>query len=260
MKRFANIRLFLLDMDGTVYLDDELIPGAKEFINKLLEKGISYVFLTNNSSVNKDNYLVKLAKLGIPCGDENIFSSGMATGIFLSKYRKGKRVYLVGTKALEAELESYGVQLVENDPEIVLVGFDRELTYGKLEKACFFLDQGAEFLATNADFLYPLKHGRFIPDCASICWMLTQATGKKPFFIGKPNRYMIDLLREKYGLSSDEVAIIGDRLYTDIASGKNAEIASILVLSGETKEEDLEASPTKPDFVFPSIKEIIEEI
>lgn len=260
MHKLKNIELFLLDMDGTTYLENKLIPGAKNFINRLIEKKKNYVFLTNNSSVNKDNYLEKLKKLGIPCTDENIFSSGMAAGLFLKTQRSKQKVYLVGTKALEEELLKYGVELVEEGAEIVLVGFDRELTYQKLEKACYFLDNGAEFLATNADYLYPLRMGRFIPDCASICFMLTKATGKEPLFIGKPNRYMVDLLREKHQLSKSQVAIIGDRLYTDIACGLNAGIISILVLSGETKASALDIAAEKPNFVFPSIKEIIEYI
>ncbi len=258
MKRLKDVQLFLLDMDGTIYLENELIPGATEFISRLIKQNKKYVFLTNNSSVNKNDYLEKLKILQIPCTEENIFSSGMATGIFLSKLRKGKKVYLVGTKALHIELMNYGIELVEDNPDIVLVGFDRELNYTKLEKACYFLDHGAEFIATNADFLYPIKEGRFLPDCASICFMLTKATGKEPYFIGKPNRYMIDLLKEKYNLKADKIAIIGDRLYTDIASGINAKIISICVLSGETGVGDLEETPFKPDLVFPSVKEIIQ--
>lgn len=260
MKKLKDVELFLLDMDGTIYIENELIPGAKDFISTLLKKNKKYVFLTNNSSVNKDDYIKKLNRLGIPCTEDNIFSSGMATGIFLSTERPHRKIYLVGTKALEVELHNYNVELVNDGAEIVLVGFDRELTYQKLEKACFFLDHGAEFLATNADFLYPIKDGRFLPDCASICTLLTKATGKDPFFIGKPNRYMIDLLRKKFGLSQKQVAMIGDRLYTDVASGINAEIVSVLVLSGETKIDDLAASAHQPDFIFPSVKEIISEI
>ncbi|HHX80380.1 MAG TPA: HAD-IIA family hydrolase [Acholeplasmataceae bacterium] len=260
MQELKNIVLFLMDMDGTLYLENELIPGARDFIYRLIEKKKNYVFITNNSSVNKNNYFEKLKRLDIPCKEKNLFSSGMATGTFLKTQRKGRKVYLVGTKALEEELLKYGVELVEEGAEIVLVGYDRELTYKKLEKACYFLDEGAEFLATNADYLFPLKRGRFLPDCASICMMLTKATGKHPVFIGKPNRYMVDLLREKHGLSKHQVAIIGDRLYTDVACGKNAGITSILVLSGETKVNDLKAATEKPDYVFPSLKEIIEYI
>ncbi|NLD27032.1 MAG: HAD-IIA family hydrolase [Acholeplasmataceae bacterium] len=256
MKNLKNIELYLLDMDGTIYLENELIPGAAEFIAKLIDQKKNYVFLTNNSSVNKQNYLDKLQGLNIPCTEKNLFSSGMATGIFLKTQRPKSKVYLVGTKHLRSELLGYGVELTEDKPDIVLVGFDRELTYEKVELACRFLDQGAEFLATNADFLYPLKGNRFIPDCASICQMLTNATGKKPFFIGKPNPYMIDLLAEEFHLSKDRIAIIGDRLYTDIASGINAGIVTICVLSGESSQSDVDSSPFHPDYVFSSVAQL----
>ncbi|MGD9605352.1 MAG: HAD-IIA family hydrolase [Bacilli bacterium] len=255
-----QISLFLLDMDGTFYFEDSLIDGAKEFINKLIKQNKAYVFLTNNSSVNKNNYLDKMKRLDIPCDEGNIFSSGMATGIFLKENRPNKSVYVVGTKALKEELENYGVQVVDNRPDIVLVGFDRELCYEKLEKACGFIDDGAEFIATNADVLYPIKNHRYIPDCASICTMITNATKKQPLFIGKPNRYMVDMMAKTHQVTNSQIAMVGDRLYTDIAAGKNAEAVTVLVLTGETTKEMLEESTIKPDYVFSSIKTLGDEL
>jgi NagD protein len=255
---FKAMELFLLDMDGTIYIENELIDGAAKFLNKISANGKQYVFLSNNSSISEDDYLRKLTNMGIPCKPENIFSSGMAAGFFLARNRKGKKVYLAGTKALAAELAGYGVEMTEEDPDIVLVGFDRELCYAKLEKTCMFLNNGAEFIATNPDLVYPIKDGRYIPDCGSICHMLTVATGKEPLYIGKPNRYMIDLLIEKVGTTPEKTVLIGDRLYTDIAAGINAGIATVLVLSGETNLQMLEKSSHQPDMVVNSVKDLIE--
>jgi HAD superfamily hydrolase (TIGR01457 family) len=256
MENLKNVQLFLLDMDGTIYLEDELIDGATEFINNLIKYKKDYVFLTNNSSVNKNNYITKLGLLKIPCTEENIFSSGMATGMFLKTKRQNKKIYLVGTESLREELLNYGVEISEDNPDIVVLGFDRELTYQKIEKACYFLDQGAEFIATNADLLYPMKGKRYIPDCGSMAQMFINATSKKPYVIGKPNSYMIELLAKKHCVSKEQIAIIGDRLYTDIASGINAGIVTISVLTGETHRKMFETSPYQPDYILDSIADL----
>lgn len=260
MTAIQNISLFLLDMDGTIYFEDRLIPGALEFITKLDTLGKRYIFLTNNSSVSKEIYLEKLKRMGIPCHDETVFSSGMAMGMYLSQSHPGKTIYLVGTKALEKEIASYGVKITECDPDIVVVGYDRELNYQKLEKACAFLDSGAKFYATNPDLLYPIKNSRYLPDCGSICHMLTVATKKAPIYIGKPNRYMVDILLQRYDIGLNQTAIVGDRLYTDIATGINSGILSICVLSGETTKEMLQDSDIKPDFVTDSVRDLISQI
>ena len=181
----------------------------------------------------------------------------IGSGRFFCLEKEGEKGLSCRDRALAAG-KQYDIVTTVNDPDIVLVGFDRELTYQKLEKACMFLDNGAEFIATNPDLLYPVKNGRYIPDCGSICQMLTVATGKKPFYIGKPNRYIIDLLIEKTGTSPEKTVLIGDRLYTDIAAGINAGIASVLVLSGETDMQMLSESPHKPDMVARSVKDLIE--
>lgn len=251
-----DIKLFLLDMDGTIYLEYKLFDGVLEFLDLLTSKNIKYIFVTNNSSKSQEDYLEMLKGLNIKVTDENIFSSSMATGMYLREYYKDKRVYLVGTKAMENELLQYGVNLVEENAEVVVVGFDRELTYKKLEKACYFLDHGATFIAANADWVYPIAGKRYIPDCGSICQMITIATGKKPIFIGKPSPEMINILAKKYDIAKENIAMVGDRMYTDIASGVNANVKTILVLSGESTMKTVEESDFKPDLILDSITDI----
>ena len=255
-----NIKLFLLDMDGTIYLDNELIDGALNFLSKIKENNKQYIFLTNNSSKSKFDYLNKLNNLFIEANINNIFTSGMAMGIYLNKNFPNKSIYLVGTKALKKELLEYNIKFNSKNPDIVVVGFDRELNYKKLEKACEFIDNGAIFLATNIDYVCPIKDKRYIPDCGSICNMITNATKKEATFIGKPKPDMINLLKEKYNLQDDEIVMIGDRVYTDITCGYNANVKTVCVLSGESTEETINNSNIKPDIVVNSVKDLIDLI
>jgi len=262
MNNLKDIELFLLDMDGTINIEDSLIDGAADFFSYLNETNRRYVFLTNNSSNSAKNYVTKIQNLGIKCGPENVFTSGMAMGIFLQTERANIPIYLVGTKALKEELLSYRVVIAEDykEAKIVVVGFDKELTYQKLEHACELLDNGAEFLATNVDLVCPIENRRFIPDCGSICMLIETATGKKPRFVGKPERSMVDILLTKFGCPPGRTAIIGDRLYTDIMTGVNAGITSVCVLTGETTLEMIQNSEIKPTYVFDSIKDVYEQI
>ena len=260
IKILKNIELFLLDMDGTIYLDDNVFEGTYQFLEKIKNEGKKYIFLTNNSSKDKIEYIKKLKSLKIDANEENIFTSGMAMGMLLEKEYKNKKVYLVGTKALERELKSYNVNIVRDEPDIVVVGFDRELTYEKLEKACYFIDHGALFLATNIDYVCPIKNKEYIPDCGSICNMITNATKKAPKFIGKPEPDMINIIASKYNIKKDKIVMIGDRIYTDIASGYNANVNTICVLSGESNMQTINDSTIKPDFIFNSIKDLIDLI
>jgi len=252
-----NIEMFLLDMDGTIYLDDDVFDGAIEFMNTINKKGKKFIYLTNNSSKSKELYLEKLHRLGFPANEDNIFTSGMAMGMYLNEHYINKKVYLVGTKALEKELLNYHINLVQDNPDIVLVGFDRELNYTKLEKACQFLDDGAIFLATNCDLVCPIKNGRYIPDCGSMCKMITNATGKEPKYIGKPEPDMINILSNQYQIAPENIAMIGDRMYTDISAGYNAHTFTICVLSGESTMKTIEESPIKPSLIVNSVKDLI---
>lgn len=250
-------RIFVFDLDGTLYLGDNILPGAHEIIDYLDESGKNYIYLTNNSSRAAEDYISRLHSLGFPCRRENILTSGMATAEYLNAQFPGASVYLVGTAAFESELLSYGVKLTEEDATVVCVGFDTELTYEKLNRAVHFLRRDAAFVAANPDWVCPMPGDEVLPDCGSICALLTAATGKTPTYIGKPNREMVDVISRKFGVPNENILCVGDRLYTDIAVAINAGAVSALVLSGETTREMLDTSPVKPDFVFDSVADIL---
>ena len=262
--RLINTRLFLLDMDGTLYLGDDVFDGAVDFIHSISETGRNYIYLTNNSSRAGVDYITRLRKLGFPCEAENVFTSGMATGEFLNQNYPGAKVYLAGTKAFYRELQSYGIDLVNDENghtdvdtvDVVVQGFDTELVYEKLDLACHFLRRGAKFIAANPDWVCPMPADEVLPDCGSICALLTAASGVKPHYIGKPNRDMIDVISKMTGIPNENICAVGDRLYTDIAVAKNAGSVSVCVLSGESSEADIEASDVKPDYVLKDVAEI----
>lgn len=256
-----NIEMFLLDMDGTLYLGDEVFDGSKEFINLLNKQNKKYIFLSNNSSKSIDKYLEKLNKFGIKANKKNIFTSAQATSIYLKQKKKDAKLYVVGTDSLKEEFRNQGFEICTNIKrkiDYLIIGFDMELTYKKIQDACYLLNAGIEYIATNPDLVCPIQNNMFIPDCGSICNMLKTATGREPIYIGKPKREMVDIVSKLENIPLNKMAIIGDRLYTDIACGINAEITSICVLTGETKKEDIETSKYKPTYVIESIKNIYE--
>ncbi|MBD3345022.1 MAG: HAD-IIA family hydrolase [Chitinivibrionales bacterium] len=258
-KVLAHKELFLLDLDGTTYIENKLIPGALEFFDTLKQLHKQYIFLTNNSSKSNRDYVDKMTKMNIPVTSDNVFTSGQATAIYLTSGKIHPRIYLVGTHSLRIEFESYGIEVIESpleEVDFLVVGFDIELNYRKLEDACTLLAMGIPYIATHPDLVCPIKENRFIPDCGSICQMLENATGRKPVYIGKPDKKMITLLCSQRGFSLDTVTMIGDRLYTDIAVGINAGVTTFCVLSGESTREDIEKSEFQPDYVIESIADL----
>ncbi len=244
-------------MDGTIYLGDKLLPGAQEFLKVLDEQGMPYYFLTNNSSRSRLDYVKKLDMLGLKTPPEKIFSSGEATAIYLKKQGNGTRVFLVGTPSLEQEFEEHGFQLVQENPDFAVLGFDTTLTYEKLRKLCDFAVKGIPYIATHPDITCPTEDG-FIPDIGAMMALVEASTGRKPdIIIGKPNPPIIEAIVEKTGYSVDQLAMVGDRLYTDIAMGKTG-ITTILVLTGETKERDIRTAPQRPDYVVKDLCELRE--
>lgn len=246
-------------MDGTTYLGDTVVPGAIKFFRLLNKQGKKYVFITNNSSASVLLYQKKLKDMGIEVGLDQILTSGIAATMFLKKQKDCRTVFPLGTKNFEKELKKAGFILTDKNPDYVVLGFDKTLTYQKLKKACLFIRQGVKFVASHPDKVCPTEEG-FIPDCGSMIALITSATGIKPKIIGKPRPEMISIALEKLKTKKRETAIIGDRLYTDIKMGRRAGIITILVLSGETKKKDLINATIKPEYVFASLEELSEKL
>lgn len=259
MVKLQDKKLFVLDMDGTFYLGNRVLEGSLEFIEKLRSKNKEFMFFTNNASKTASFYIHKLSKMGLDITEKNIKTAGDVTAQYLLSNYKDKRIYLVATDMLKEEYISKGINVVKEDPDIVTVSFDMTLTYEKLRKACTYIRRGALFIATHMDINCPTEDG-FIPDCGAICELITKSTGVRPRFLGKPFKETVDMIEEISGIDKEHTVIIGDRLYTDIATGFNNNVTSVLVLSGETSKEDLRDSKIKPDFVFETLKDMIEVI
>ena len=247
---------FVLDMDGTFYLGDEIIEGSLDFIAQVQKTGRDFLFFTNNSSKNADDYRKKLAAMHCPITDRQIMTSGDVTIAYISTHYAGKSVYVVGTQALIRSFTQAGIRITDDQPDIVVLGFDQSLTYEKITKSCTFIRQGAVYLATHPDINCPVKGG-FIPDVGSFIAMIALSTGRNPdLILGKPNGTTVDMIMQRTGWHRQHIAFIGDRLYTDVATGVNNGAYGLLVLSGESDMRTVHESPVKADAVFIDLKEI----
>lgn len=261
MSDLRKKKLFLFDMDGTIYLDNDLFDGTLDILAHIKKIGGKYIFLTNNSSKSVDKYIEKLASLGIESCPDDFLTSTNATVLYLGNHPY-KKIYALGTTSFKEQLRDAGLPItdvLEDDIDCLLMGFDTELTFKKLEDACILLGRGVDYIATNPDWVCPTWYG-YVPDCGSVSTMLYNATKRLPKFIGKPEPDMALLAIEKTGFTKEETVLLGDRLYTDIACGVNAGISTIFVLSGEGTLEDLAASETKPEFVYENIRKVYEDI
>lgn len=258
-----SIKLFLFDMDGTLYLGDRLYDFTLELLETIRTTGRRYLFMTNNSSKSVDDYIKKLEKLGITATREDFITSSQATAYYLKQHYPNHRLYVCGTQSLKKELMMEGFAVTENLAEVdcIVMGFDTELTFQKLEDVSKLLltRENISYVATNPDYVCPTEFGS-VPDCGSVCDMIYNATGKRPVVIGKPSPLMPQLAMDRYGFSKEETAVVGDRIYTDIKSGLNAGITGILVLSGETTQEILAKSEEKPHLVLQDASAIISAI
>ena len=250
-----DVKLFALDMDGTVYLGNGLIDGALDFIEQLKKHGRDYVFFTNNSSRVPSFYKEKLAKMGCFVEEDRIITSGDVTIEYLKTYYPGKSVYLMGTPLLEESFLKNGINLVQDQPDIAVASFDTTLTYKKLDKICTFIANGATFLSTHLDLVCPTETG-FMPDCGSMCALITKSTGVEPKYLGKPFPETMDMVLSITGHKKEDVAFVGDRLYTDVATGVKNGGKGFLVLTGEATLADVAVSDVVPDCVFDSLKEM----
>ncbi len=265
MNRLKDKKLFLLDLDGTLYVSEKIIGKTLEFLDAVVKNGGKYMFLTNNSSKSVETYIPRLNAIGIKASEENFFTSAQATAHYIEKnYGKNVRAYVVGTDSFKSSLKKDGFNItdeLEDNIELLVVGYDTEVTYKKLEEACILIHRGVDYIATNPDLACPSENG-FIPDCGALTACIEAATGKKPHFAGKPDPTMIYMASERAGIELDKACMIGDRLYTDIAIGNNAGVTSVAVLTGETTAEEIANATGNlvPDITCESIDDIYETI
>ena len=252
-----DVRCFLLDMDGTFYLGENLIPGSLDFIRRVEETGRDFLFLTNNSSHNADFYVQRLARMGLNVGREKVLTSGEATAAVLQENYPGKRAFVLGNEFLLEEMREAGVTVDQRGPEIVVVGYDTTLDYKKMTAVCDFVRAGLPYIATHPDFNCPTETG-FAPDIGAIMAFIEASTGRRAdLVVGKPHTGIVQAALRRTGLAVGQLAMVGDRLYTDIETGLKSGMLSILVMSGETTPEMLAAYPHKPDLVFDRLAEMI---
>jgi HAD superfamily hydrolase (TIGR01450 family) len=258
MQELINtVDCFLVDLDGTIYKGDRLLPGSQKLIETFYSLSKGYLFLTNNSSVNSDLAAARLSRIGLPTSTEKVLTSGEATAHYLDRIHPGARVFVIGTPALEEAFAARGFTLTENNPEFLILGFDTSLTYAKLWKMCELVYSGIPYIATNPDRTCFYESG-FMPEIAPMIAYIESAAGRKPStVIGKPNRMMAELAADVTGYPLTSMAIIGDSIETDIAMGKNAGIPTILILSGDTKLDDVHQGTVQPDYIFNNLDELV---
>ncbi len=254
-------KYFLFDIDGTLAVDETLYDGSFELIEYINTiKGRAF-YITNNSVKSRKDYVEKFAKWNIKTDEDQFMTASYATCQYLKKYYKDKKIHVLGTDSFINEVKSYGLSVtvdVEDDVDCVVVGFDRTLDYQKIEKACELLFRPeVDYIGTNPDFRCPTAFG-FVPDCGAICRMISMAVDREPVFIGKPNKDIVAMCMEQVEARKEEVIVVGDRLYTDIACGINAGVETAVVYTGEAQPEDLTDTPYQPDYTFTNIRELYE--
>lgn len=255
MKLGTDVAGVMLDMDGTVYHGDQPVEGAAQFVARLRKAGIPYAFITNNSSHTRGFYYRRLSSMGFDISEDEIITSATATARYLREFRPGARVFLLASPEVKEEIVSYGVDVTDDRPDTVLLTFDRTICYDRINRAYHLIASGAELIATHPDDLCPTEDFYDV-DIGPFIRLFESLTGKKATIIGKPNRLMLEMAAKVMNADPSGTVMIGDRLYTDIRMARDAGIRSVLVLTGETSEEDLVSSEIKPDYVVPSVAEI----
>lgn len=254
---FNNTKYFIIDMDGTFYLDGNIIEGSIDFINKIKESGRDFYFFTNNSSNNVEVCRAKLEKMGFPVDEKRVIISSHVAADYLNKHYKGKKVFLLGNERLTEDMKKAGIELTQSDPDIVLLGFDTTLTYQKMWDAVKYIDKGAIYIATHPDMNCPTADG-YMPDTGSMIELFAASTGKRPQVLGKPMTATVEYITDMLGCKADELCFIGDRLATDIAIGANHNIPCVLVYSGVTSPEEYSKSDIKATLAVDNLKALAE--
>ena len=265
-KDLSRIRHVALDMDGTIHLGNTLFPYTHAFLQQLRDLGITYSFLTNNPSRSINDYLLKLHKMGIEATKEEIYNTTVATIDYLKTHLPGvRRLFLLGTPSMISQFEEAGFESTADSPadrpDAVVAAFDMALPHARLCRAAWRISQGLPYVATNPDRVCPTNEQTVLVDCGSICQCLEHATGRRPdITLGKPDPNMLLGILHQRHLQPDQIAMVGDRIYTDIEMARRAGALGVLVLSGETTLEVAEAAPHRPDLILPSVKELGERL
>lgn len=259
-ERLSRIRHVALDMDGTIYMGMTLFDYTRPFLQRLRELGITYSFLTNNPSTSIADYLHKLEGMGIEATEEEMYTTALATIDYIrTHYPAARRLYLLGTPSMIGEFERAGFEATtdsaDDRPDVVVVAFDKTLEYSRLCRAAWWVQQGLPYIATNPDRVCPTDLPTVLVDCGSICKCIEHATDRRPdIVLGKPDPNMLTGVQSRYGVRPDEVAMVGDRIYTDIEMAHNAGAFGVLVLSGETTLKIADEAPRQPDLIADSIE------
>ncbi|MBL6976014.1 MAG: HAD-IIA family hydrolase [Deltaproteobacteria bacterium] len=256
--RLSGMGAFAMDMDGTIYLGDRLLPGAVQWLTAVRDRQSPLVFLTNNSSRSQADYVYKLNDLGLAITAENVMTSGEATLQYLLDLHDGASVLLVGTPSLTREFKEAGVRLTDSPEkaDLVVLGFDTTITYARLRALCDCVRRDLPFVATHPDFNCPTENG-YMPDVGSFLALVEASTGRRPdAVIGKPSRWMTKALSRRLGLAPRDIAYVGDRLYTDVAMARDSGMLAVLTLTGETALDDLAGSEVQPDLVVDDLLEL----
>lgn len=253
-------KLFLLDIDGTVCKGKQLLPGAKEFLEDIKRDGRQFVFITNNATKGIDDYIKFFLELGIVTDYMNYVTSSYVTVQYLKMHYLNKLIYVMGTESFIQELEKNHIRVttdsMNENIDCVLISYDSQLTYKKIQECCELLStRKVDYVATNPDLVCPVEFG-YVPDCGAICELLAHAVKRMPYFIGKPEPYMVESAIKINHSTKEETLIVGDRLYTDILCGNKAGVETALVLTGEASMEDADQCEYKPDYIFSSIENI----
>ncbi|MBE5802193.1 MAG: HAD-IIA family hydrolase [Clostridiales bacterium] len=252
----APIRCFMLDMDGTFYLGDKLLEGSLDFLNKLRETGRSALFVTNNSSKSGQVYVEKLRRMGVEEPFLRVLTSGQTAGRYCMKAFPGKKAFVLGNDLYKAELAQMGLPMDDENPDYVLIAYDTTLDYAKMTAVCDFVRAGLPYIATHPDFNCPTETG-FAPDIGAIIAFIEASAGRRPdLILGKPYGGIVEDALALTGLDKSQLAMVGDRLYTDIATGVNFGMLSVLVLTGESTRQDAEDGPVKPDLIFERLSDM----
>ncbi len=258
-KKLEQIECFVLDMDGTIYLGKELFDFTPEFLETVKKAGKSYKFFTNNSSRNSKMYAEKLSSMGIEdVGDSDVGISNEVAIRYIKKNYKNPKAFVLGTPALIENFKERGIEIDEQNPNIMVLGFDTTLSYDRLNSFCQLVRDGVDYIGVNPDLNCPIEGGRFMPDCGAIARLVEASTARYPEFFGKPSKYTLEYIKEITGLEEEKIAFVGDRLYTDIAVTENSNATSIFVQTGEGTLSEALNGEHKPDLIMTSLKEITE--